>query len=468
MPAVADMEKASVNLSELGVSGLRVQSGRIVEEQLRQLAGKRAAITYAEMRDNDAVVASSLLAYEMWVREADWRTEPASDDPGDVELADWLDGCIGDLSHSWEDFVAEAMTMLQYGFAACELCYKRRQGLRGAQPSEFDDKRVGWRKLAFRSQDSIERWEFDPSGGFAGFEQRLPTTFDSVLIPIEKALLFRTSRHKQSPEGRALLRPAFLAWFYRKRMREVEAIGVERDLAGFPVLYVDREIMANETRLNEYKQIARDIKRDEQEGLVLPAAFDENGNRRVELQLLATGGSRQFDVGAIMTRYALEIVQSMLADVLMLGHEKVGSFALAETKMALVETAGETWLQELAQVVNEHAIPRLFELNGLDPRRAPKRVPGQLRSVDLKERATAIKDLALGGFLTPDDDVEDVLRDEFGLPERERTEPDEDGEMEPSEEEAARLRAVETAKRNGRRDPVGVGAAMGAFSSWLS
>ena len=108
MPAVADMEKASVNLSELGVSGLRVQSGRIVEEQLRQLAGKRAAITYAEMRDNDAVVASSLLAYEMWVREADWRTEPASDDPGDVELADWLDGCIGDLSHSWEDFVAEA------------------------------------------------------------------------------------------------------------------------------------------------------------------------------------------------------------------------------------------------------------------------------------------------------------------------------------------------------------------------
>ena len=487
-PMADPVDKAAVSLAEIGVSGLRVQSGRVVEEQLRQLQGQRAMTTYTEMRSNDAVVASTLLAYEMWVREATWRTEPASTDPAAVEAADFIDGAVNDMSGAWEDYVAEAMAMLQYGYAYAELVYKKRNGhVRRTTPnappsSDFDDGRYGWRKVAYRAQESIERWEFDDTGGLAGAWQRIPDAFELRYIMIEKAVLMRTSRHKGNPEGRALLRPAFVPWFYRKRMRELEAIGVERDLAGFPVLYVDREILANEARLNEYKQIARDIKRDEQEGLVLPAAFDDHGNRRVELQLLTSGGARQYDVGAIMTRYALEIVMAMLADVLMLGHEKVGSFALAQTKMDLVETAGETWLGEIAQVFNSHAIPRLLELNGMDPALAPKRVPGQLRSVDLAERATAIKELALAGFLTPDDGVEDTIRDEFGLPARD-VEPvgtndgeDDDADAEADEEAraatAAAAQAAETAKRNGRNGTAGtrsdVALAMAGMERWLS
>ena len=40
---------------------------------------------------------------------------------------------------------------------------------------------------------------------------------------------------KGNPEGRRILRDAYRAWYFKKRLEEFEAIGVERDLAGMPV-----------------------------------------------------------------------------------------------------------------------------------------------------------------------------------------------------------------------------------------
>ncbi|MCE2604181.1 hypothetical protein LH384_34385, partial [Pseudomonas aeruginosa] len=52
----------------------------------------------------------------------------------------------------------------------------------------------------------------------------------------DRALHFVTKSRKNNPEGRSVLRGAYRAWYFKRRIQEIEGIGLERDLAGFPVL----------------------------------------------------------------------------------------------------------------------------------------------------------------------------------------------------------------------------------------
>ena len=62
--------------------------------------------------------------------------------------------------------------------------------------------------------------------------QLAPPSYKQVVIPMEKCLLFRTQTHKNNPEGRSILRNAYRSWYFKKRIEEIEGVGIERDLAG--------------------------------------------------------------------------------------------------------------------------------------------------------------------------------------------------------------------------------------------
>src|SRR3990170_1812311 len=90
-------------LIELGVTGLRQYSGQIVEEFLPILRGRRGMFVYREMSNNDPVVGSFLFAVEMLIRQVPWTVEPASDEPEDVDRAEFLESCLYDMDDTWQD-----------------------------------------------------------------------------------------------------------------------------------------------------------------------------------------------------------------------------------------------------------------------------------------------------------------------------------------------------------------------------
>jgi hypothetical protein len=105
----------------------------------------------------------------------------------------------------------------------------------GKTRSKYTDGKIGWRKMPIRSQETLQRWVFDESGGNMGMVQLAPPKYETTFLPIEKCLLFRSTTIKNNPEGRSFLRNAYRPWFYKKRLEEIEGIGIERDLAGLPV-----------------------------------------------------------------------------------------------------------------------------------------------------------------------------------------------------------------------------------------
>ena len=222
-----------------------------------------------------------------------------------------------------------------------------------------------------------------------------------------------------------MLRNAYRPWYYKVNMEDIEAIGIERDLAGLPVIWIPPNVAARVTdedkaAFSEYLEIVKNLRRDEEEGILMPLSYDENGNKLYDITLLSTGGRRQIDTGAIIERYDIRIAMVMLADFLLLGHEKTGTYSLGESKNKLFTQALSAILDSIAEVINSHAIPRLLALNGMEAGSLPQLVHDKVEDVDLAKLGRFILDIARANIsLSGDEELENHLRTAADLPKRE-------------------------------------------------
>lgn len=407
---------------EIGRVGQRRYGGTIYEEFLHELRGKRGIAVYHEMSDNDDVVGAILFAIEMLVRQCAWNVEPGGDTAKDKEAAEFVKSCMDDMQDTWIDTISEILSFLTYGWSFHEIVYKRRMG-KTKDPrtkSKYNDGLIGWKKLPTRAQETLYQWEYDNEDNLLGMTQMPPPDFGTFTIPIEKALLFRTKSRKGNPEGRSILRNAYRPWYFKRRIQEIEGIGIERDLAGLPVITAPEGIdIWDETDDHAVKiysaliDMVRSIRRDEMDGAVLPFGY--------KLELLGSGGNRQFDTNAIINRYDTRIAMTVLADFIFLGHDKTGSWALSSDKTELFAVAIGAFLDIICETFNSQGIPSLIDINGqhfAGITEYPKMTHGDIEDADITKVAAFIKDMTGIGVLVPDDGLEDYVRQVGHLPER--------------------------------------------------
>lgn len=435
---------------DLGSYGLRAFSGYVREEFLPQLMGRSAQRVYREMLDNSPVVGAVMFAITQAMRKVTWRVEPANDSAEAEKYAEFVDGLMHDMSHTWEDFVQEMLSMLGYGFSVHEIVYKRRLGHRpetrpGPKPindpgsSKFDDGKVGWRRLPIRGQDTILKWFFDENGQIRGVTQQ-PYAGPTLDIPIEKCLLFRSGMHKNNPEGKSVLRNAYRPYYFIKRFEELEAVNFER-MNGFPVMYIPSENIERALAIGEngqpidpvaaaaydsYKELVTNVRIDEQMGAVLPSNTwqDSEGKpsaiRQYELQFLTPqhGATSKADANTIINRYNVQIMYTVLADFIQMGHEVRGTNNLAVTKVDMFYQAIEGWLNSGAAVINRYGLPRLWNINKDPIDLMPQLKPDMAQRLDLDSLGAYITALGAAGMpLFPDDELQTFLREAGGLPE---------------------------------------------------
>ena len=440
----------NMTFHEVGQSGLRQYSGWVREEFLPQLQGRQAARVYREMLDNNATIGAMLFSITQTMRKIDWRVKPANETPEALSEAQFADSLRFDLSHTWEDFISEALSMLAYGFAPFEIVYKRRLGRQpdvssvaklastgqaedGTEQasSQFDDGRIGVRKLAIRGQDTVIKWFFGPNGAILGLTQQ-PFTGGLVDIPIEKLLLFRPSSHKGNPEGRSILRNCYRSWYFLKRFEEEEAIFYER-MSGVPVMFIPQELMdaasadppdANAlAQVQAYKRLVTNTKIGEQMGLLLPsntwpnAMGAQSSTRMFEFQLVTPQSRAAVDSDKVISRHRLDMLMTVLADFIALGHASHGTQSLAENKVDMFFQAIEGWINVIAAVLNRYLLPRVWALNALDPALMPEYIPDLAQRIDIIALGDFVLKLAQSGMqMFPDSDLENYLRNSAGLP----------------------------------------------------
>ncbi len=412
--------------TQRGSHGLNVVGDLVYEDINRELDGLQGFKKYRELAENSAVAGACLMAIETLIRKAPWTVRPGDKSEEEKYRAQAIESMLHDMSSSWADIITEILTMMVYGFSYLEIVYKIRRGPEEKNRkyrSQYEDGLIGWGKWISIPQETLDGWEWDDEGGIQAMKQRAPNDHGKVrVIPIDKALLFRTKTTKNNPQGRSLLRSAYFPWKWVKRVMEYEGVGIERDLAGLPYAGVPPEILsstasqADQEQLAYVKKVVQQVRQNELGGVVWPMAYDEGGKPLWEFKLLATGGMKQFDTGKVIERYERRIAMSMLADFVMMGHERGGGVTLSKDKVTLIGRVLASLLSSIADVINRHAITKLYALNGWKSVAKCELVPGDVENQDIKNLGVYVRNLMSVGALTPDPTLERALRDFAGLP----------------------------------------------------
>ena len=456
-PPPPDVVRNYDGMAEYGRIGQKKYAGVFTEEYEVALQGQRGIEIYKEMSESDSVIGSMMFAVEMLLRQAAWDIQPGGKTKADKDCAEFVKSCMGDMEDTWQDTISEIMSFITFGWSFHEINYKRRMGNQKDRNlhSKYDDGLIGWRNLPIRAQDTFWRWEYDDDDRLVGMTQMAPPDFALRTIPAEKALHFRTKSRKSNPEGRSILRNCYRDWYFKRRMQEIEGIGVERDLAGLPMLTPpegvniwDGEDPQMVQMLAYAEKLVQNVRRDETEGIVVPNGW--------EFQLLNGGSRRQFEIGSIIERYDSRIAMTILADFVLLGHQNAGSWALSSDKTAMFAMAIGTYMNIICDVFNTQAIPRLIEMNAghfKGVTEYPKMTHGDIEQDDMEKFGNLVARLVGSGVLTPTEELAKEVCKRIGLPEPVALETveamEEQKEQQAAQEAAGEAQAAPEGKRTG-------------------
>ena len=433
MSRTRKIEKANVPkilISEVGYNGLSISAGQINEEMKRELQFPTSIITYKQM-SYDSMISAALNYYEQMMLKSRFTFKShALATEEQKQYAEFMEECINDMEHSWQDFIQEVSSMNTYGFCVNEIVLRKRLKNKG---SKYNDGKIGIHKLPIRSQDSIAKWVYDEEQNLIGVTQSVAKTGkrgqvllsqkgEDVTIPRQKFLLFRLGKKKDSPLGESPLRGCYYSWKYKTAVEDLENIGMSRDLSGIPIAKVPPQIMSPKAspelqqQYEQIKNIVRNIHNNNQAGVVWPLAYDENSKLPMyEFSLLKNDGGKSYDTKSIKEYYCNAILTALSADVLLLGQSNTGSYALGNMKGTMTAIAIEYKLKEICNVINQHLIPLIAKYNDWDLTRLPYIVAEDLEAVSLEEVSKFIQRTGAVGFLPRTPAVVNKVLDTLGL-----------------------------------------------------
>jgi phage gp29-like protein len=201
--------------------------------------------------------------------------------------------------------------------------------------------------------------------------------------------------------GSSLLRPAYKHWLIKDRLLRVDAQTIERNGMGVP-LYKGAD---GETDLSAGLTMAKSWRAGESAGSSIPFGAD----------MVLRGVEGTLPNAQPSIRYHDEqIARAVLAHFLNLGTQ-TGSWALGTTFADFFTLSLQTLAQQIADVATQHIIEDLVDINFGPAEPAPRIVFDEIGSRQAAT-AAALKALRDAGLVIPDEQLEQAIRQQYGLP----------------------------------------------------
>lgn len=357
---------------------------------------------YERMRRQDAQVASVLRAVTLPVRRTTWRVDPNGARPEVAQLIaeDLGLPLAGQESappvrsrgrFSWLEHLRLSLLMLPMGHSFFEQVYRVADG------------RIRLRKLSQRPSRTIQAVNVDSDGGLVSIEQWGNPDGKSrpVVIPVDRLVGYVNEREGGNWLGQSILRTCYKNWLLKDRLLRIQVQTVERNGMGVP-LYKGAE---GEASLAGGLAMAKAWRGGDAAGAAVPNGAD----------LILRGVEGDLPDAEPAVRYHDEqIARAVLAHFLNLGTQ-TGSWALGSTFADFFTLSLQSVAQEVADTANQHVVEDLVDLNFGEDEPAPKIVFDEIGSRH-PATAEAIKTLIDAGALSPDDGVEQQVRQAYSLP----------------------------------------------------
>ena len=437
---MAENEKLPV-LDDVGGQGFKRYNGVVAEEFHANLRGKLGMRVYREMLDNDPLLGGAFRGMGLLIRQADWPVKCAdvkkAVDAGhgdektlEAEANRWkdrLEECMYDMDVPWRQVIGEMLTAFPYGFCLMWIKYKLRRGDNESKllNSQYDDGLWGWRSIEIRKQDTIEQWVYaDDDETLIGAEQVAPPRYKRVTLPMERMVHVRFDTASGSPE-KSGFRNSYRSYYFGNRKEEVEGTGTERDLSGYPVAFVPKEMLSagadasQRAQVTMFRDMVRKVKRDELEGMVYPHPKNHDGSESCyDFKLLSSGGSRAINLNESIVRDRVAKLIPLMWEFAMLGSMPNGSKALSSDKTDLVSVALGGMMDIMAETLNLSLVRKWCRLNSVPRWLWPEITHGDIEKENVLEWVQSLAAAASSSLFVPTDNDEKKVREKLGLDQR--------------------------------------------------
>ena len=409
-----------------GTPGFQVLAGYVQTGEVDGTLGDhtRRYQLYRSILVNTSIVAASTRYFLNLIGKAEWSFERAEGDT-DGRYAELLEEMLtSDPRRPWHGIVRSAATHRFYGFSVQEWIVRRRE-----------DGVITLHNVANRMQHTIDRWDVDLDGEVTGIIQRNPQNGQYVYLPRAKCLYLVDDSLSDSPEGIGLLRHLVRPYDRLTRYEQLEGIGFDTDLRGIPVVWAPLSELEEEaengaddgeteTRLKGLKDFLSKHVRGLATSVLMDSSIyrgeGDNQNasaiRKYGFELVKGGQTALPDMATAIDRVNREMARVLGAEQLLLGETSAGSFALSKDKTNQFYLLVDSSLTTVKEQAELDIIDPLWRMNAFPEEMKPTVKTEAIRSRDVEEIATALRDLATAGAtLELDDPVIDEVRALMGV-----------------------------------------------------
>jgi hypothetical protein len=345
------------------------------------------------MKRADGTVRGALRLLKTPIQAGRWFIEPATSSTRDKNIAKFVENNLFyGLNVSWANLISDILLFCEYGYMPFEKVY------------DINAKgEVVLRKLAPRHPLDIREWQYDAHGGPNGIVMEQTQEQDPIFIPIEKLANFSLESEAGDMTGISVLRSAYKHYYFKDTFYKIDAIQKERHGIGIPVIKLPPQF--SKTDRTAADELGRNLRTNEKAHVVLPPNW--------ELMFAELGG-QPVDCLKSIDHHDRKIMSNILAPFMDESNVDPKSTDLFYKSTRYI---GLT----ICDVFNRHIIPQLVDFNfvlGPDRKYPQLRVRRIGEWEDIRTMSFSLRNFVGAGAVIPDDVLEDFLRRELDLPQR--------------------------------------------------
>lgn len=389
---------------ELGGSGTTVYGGVVSDVEynptLNTGHGGTGLKIYDRMRKSDPVVKSALKIVKLGILQAEWIVEAGSDDAQGKEQKEFIEEALFKRANrTFHDMLTDVLTYLDFGFYVGEKVFK------------IEDNKVWLKKLSFRAQTSIKKFETDD--GKDGVTQQLHGDKlgkggkNTPSIPIEKLIIFSNEKEGDNWRGVSILRSAYKPWFMKENYEKIDAIGFERERVGIPVFTMPASPSKKDSKMAS--ELGRNLRANEKAYIKLPNGW--------EFEIVFGQGNGD-NADKAIHRFNRDILSNVLAHFLDLGSGASGSRALSTDQSDAFYRSLQSIAEYVGGTFNEFLVKQLIDLNFDNVKKYPTLKASGIEKIDIELFSNSLQRMIMSGVIMVDDELEEYVRGQLSLPDR--------------------------------------------------
>jgi SPP1 gp7 family putative phage head morphogenesis protein len=358
-----------------------------------------------------------------------WEIQPASDNPKDVELRDFVDYNLSNLECSFDDDLREIMGALEYGVSINELVWR------------VEDKGRYKGKIIIGNikQKNPDKYnvQADDFGNIRpdGIINISPYDYGKK-YPVEKFLVYSFNKEFENVWGKSVLRSLYELWMLKQTL--IKAWGVYLEKFGMPLTKakVPFNYFQNYEMIKQIKNVLNQFRMET--NIIVP------DNVEIEIMKNDNTGGSPFDraIEAINEQIRRTILGQTLT-----GNAGSSSYALGKVHFDILLFYVEQLGKDVAEkVINNQLIKRLIDYNFANVDYYPKFAFKPLVQDDIVQIIDKYYAGVQNGVLKPIPEDENKIRTWLKLPEREINENQNQGNT--IEQDGADVNLIGFAEKN--------------------